>query len=228
MFNQLFGLEAQRKRLLKKAPEGVLKEFLSTPFPDPNQPIRQTPILAVDFETTGLDFKKDKILSIGFISMENNEILLSGAYHRVIHTQESLAEENVIIHQITDSAREQGDSLEAVIADLLNALAGKVMLVHYARIEKNFLERACKELYGLAPVFPIIDTLAVAKKRLDRQSGAYKPSELRLSNLRARHKLPAHYAHNALNDALATAELLLAEIELMHHEQSPPLKKFLL
>jgi len=228
MFNQLFGLETQRKRLLKKAPEGALKEFLSVPFPDPAQPINQTSILAVDFETTGLDLKKDKILSVGFIGIENNEILLSSTYHGVIHSKESLTEENVVIHQITDSAREQGDSLETVIADLLNALAGKVMLVHYARIEKSFLECACNKLYGLAPVFPMIDTLAIAKSRLDRQPGAYKPSELRLSNLREWHALPAHNAHNALNDALATAELLLAEVELMCYEQSPPLKKFLL
>lgn len=228
MFNQLFSLESQRKRLLKKAPEGALKEFLSVPFPDPKRPIDQTSILAVDFETTGLDLKKDKILSVGFICIKNNEILLSSAYHSVIHSNESLAEENVVIHQITDSAREQGNSLETVIADLFSALAGKVMLVHYARIEKSFLESACKKLYGLAPVFPIIDTLAIAKSRLDRQPGAYKPSELRLSNLRERHSLPAHNAHNALNDALATAELLLAEVELMRYEQSPPLKKLLL
>ena len=228
MFNQLFSLESQRKRLLKKAPEGALKEFLSVPFPNPKQPINQTSILAVDFETTGLDLRKDKILSIGFIGIENNEIHLSSAYHGIIYSKGPLTEENVVIHQITDSAKEQGDSLESVITELLGALAGKVMLVHHARIEKYFLERACKKLYGLAPVFPIIDTLTVAKRRLDRQSGAYKSSELRLSNLRERYALPAHNAHNALNDALATAELFLAQVELMHYERPPPLKKLLL
>ncbi|RLA20381.1 MAG: DNA polymerase III subunit epsilon [Gammaproteobacteria bacterium] len=227
MFSQLFGLEAQRKRLLKKAPEGALRDFLSVPFPELDTPINKTPILAVDFETTGLNIKKDKILSVGFISMENNEILLSTAYHRVIYLKEDLTEENVIIHQIMDSAREQGDSLEAVISELLKALAGKVMLVHYARIEKNFLERACKKLYGVAPVFPIIDTLVVAKNRLDKQ-GSYKPAELRLSNLRDSHKLPAHYAHNALNDALATAEVLMAEVELIRCDYPLPLKKLLI
>ena len=76
----------------------------------------------------------------------------------------------------------------------------------------------------MAPVFPIIDTLVVAKKRLDKRGLPYEPAELRLSNLRDWHKLPHHYAHNALNDALATAELLLAEVALQKPDKPPTLK----
>ncbi len=224
MLNQLFGLEARRKRLLRKAPEGALKDFLSVPFPDKAGLIDSASILAVDFETTGLDPAREQILSVGFICLENNEILLSSAYHQVICAQGELKEENVVIHQITDSAKSRGASLEEVTSDLLAALAGKAMLVHFAHIEKNFLEQACKQLYGMAPVFPIIDTLVIAKKRLDKRGLPYDPSELRLSKLRDWHNLPHHYAHNALNDALATAELLMAEVELMSFEESPPLK----
>ena len=64
----------------------------------------------------------------------------------------------------------------------------------------------------MAPPLPIIDTLVVAKKRLDKRDVAYDPSELRLSALRAKYGFPDHYAHNALNDAIATAELLLAQV----------------
>lgn len=228
MLSQLFGLDAKRKRLLRKAPEGPLKEFLSVPFPDPETPIDETPILAVDFETTGLDPLNDQMLSVGSIDMINNEIVLASTYHQVIKTKGELKEENVIIHQITDDAKAQGDELESVVADLLKLLTGKVMLVHFARIEKNFLQRACKKIYGVAPIFPIIDTLVIAKRRLDKRGLPYQPAELRLSNLRDWHELPHHYAHNALNDALATAELLMAEVELMDSKGSPPLKSLLL
>ncbi len=86
------------------------------------------------------------------------------------------------------------------------------MLVHFARIERQFLTQACLELYGMAPEFPIIDTLVIAKRQLDKRDVAYDPSELRLSNLRHKYQLPDHHGHNALNDAIATAELLLAQI----------------
>ena len=54
MLHHLFGYEAKRKRCLRKAPPGVLKEFLSIPFPDIGERVDAIPILAVDFETTGL------------------------------------------------------------------------------------------------------------------------------------------------------------------------------
>ena len=107
-----------------------------------------------------------------------------------------------------------------MVETLLRALTGKVMLVHFSRIEQQFLNQACLELYGMPIIFPIIDTLVVAKRRLDKRDIAYDPSELRLSHLRGKYGLPDHYAHNALNDAIATAELLLVQTGKMskHHE----------
>lgn len=212
LYYWLNGYEVQRKRLLEKVPEGALKEFLSVPFPTPSTLFSECKILSVDFETTGLNAQQDKLLSVGFVEMHQNQIALSSCYHQVINTQKDLKPSNVVIHQITDDIKDQGDTLKNVVETLLKALAGKVMLVHFARIEKQFLAQACKELYGFSPVFPIIDTLALIKKRFDKTNTPYDPSLLRLSNVREHLGLPQHYAHNALSDAIATGELLLVEI----------------
>ena len=74
------------------------------------------------------------------------------------------------------------------------------------------------------PVFPIIDTLVIAKNRMDNFGIAYTPTELRLFNLCQQYKLPSYKAHNALNDALATAELFLAEIAGKNFKNSPKIK----
>jgi DNA polymerase-3 subunit epsilon len=212
LINYLNGYEAKRKRLLKKVPKGPLHDFLSVPFPALDTPIDELPILAVDFETTGLDAKDDKLLSVGFVALDNEQIKLNSSYHQIIKAKTQLEESNVIIHQITDAQKEQGQPLGIVVERLLKALAGKVMLVHFARIERQFLQQACLELYGFIPDFPIIDTLVIAKRRLDKRDVAYDPSELRLSNLRHQFQLPDHHGHDALNDAVATAELLLAQM----------------
>jgi DNA polymerase-3 subunit epsilon len=206
------GYEAKRKRLLTKAPDGALRDLLSVPFPCLETAMHELPILAVDFETTGLDARADKLLSVGFVEMEHEQIKLSTCYHQIIKTKARLEESNVIIHQITDAQKEQGQPLQQVVEKLLNALAGKVMLVHFARIERQFLQQACLELYGLSPDFPMIDTLVIAKRHLDKRDVSYDPSELRLSKLRHSYQLPDHHGHNALNDAIATAELLLAQV----------------
>jgi DNA polymerase-3 subunit epsilon len=212
LIQSLVGFEAKRKRLYKKAPEGPLKDFLSVPFPALDTPIQHVPILALDFETTGLDAQADKLLSVGFVTLEHEQIKLSTCYHQIIKTTQQLEESNVIIHHITDEQKDRGEKLRTVVETLLRALAGKVMLVHFARIERQFLTQACLELYGMSPEFPILDTLVIAKRQLDKRDVAYDPSELRLPNLRHKFNLPDHHGHNALNDAIATAELLLAQI----------------
>lgn len=228
IFNWLLGYEAKRKSLLKKAPPGALRDFLSVPLPALNTPIDKIKILAVDFETTGLDAKQDKLLSVGFVTLNQQQISLKSSYHQIIKTKEQLEESNVIIHHITDSQKEQGQALAMVVEALLKQLAGSVMLVHFARIEKQFLTQACIELYGMAPTFPIIDTLALAKRRLDKRDVAYDPSELRLANLRQKFKLPEHYAHNALNDAIATAELFMAQMSKANKDGKVTLQDVLL
>jgi DNA polymerase-3 subunit epsilon len=215
LFYWLLGYETQRKRAWARAPEGALKDFLSVAFPSPNTPLSDIEILSVDFETTGLNAINDKLLSVGFIGVKQQQISLKDSYHQIIKTKTDLSADNVIIHQITDQQKEQGAPLKEVVEALLKALAGKVMLVHFARIERQFLQQACLELYGISPPFPMIDTLMLAKRQLDKRDVAYDPSELRLSALRQQQGLPNHFAHNALNDAIATAELLMAQVSNM-------------
>ena len=228
LFSWLLGYEAKRKKLLAKAPQGALRDFLSVPLPNLKTAIDNLAILAVDFETTGLDAKQDKLLSVGFVTLKQQQISLNSSYHQIIKTQAQLEESNVIIHHITDSQKEQGQELTTVVEALLKALAGKVMLVHFARIEKQFLTEACLELYGMAPMLPIIDTLALAKRQLDKRDVAYDPSELRLANLRNKYQLPEHHAHNALNDAIATAELFMAQMSKANKDGKMTLKDVLL
>lgn len=212
-FLQMFtSLEGTRKRLLDKAPEGPLRDFLSVPFPSPDTLFEDIPILSVDFETTGLNFQYDQLLSVGFVHMQNKQIRLSDSYHQVVKVDLALNNDNVIIHQITDDIKDQGQPLESVVEALLKALAGKAMLVHYQAIETHFLAQACQTLYGMAPIYPIIDTFALAKKQMVQRNQPIGPNALRLSTLRANYNLPEHFGHNALNDAIATAELLLAQV----------------
>ena len=163
LIHQLNGYEKKRQRILKKAPDGPLKAFLSVPFPSLETPLYELPMLAVDFETTGLDAKVDKLLSVGFVTMENTQIKLNSCFHQIIKTTTKLEESNVIIHQITDSQKDQGQPLHIVVEALLTALTGKVLLVHFARIERQFLQQACMELYGLSPRFSYYRHLSYCK-----------------------------------------------------------------
>jgi DNA polymerase-3 subunit epsilon len=112
---------------------------------------------------------------------------------------------------MTYHQKSQGKSLRVVVEVLIRALAWKVILIHIARIEKQSLRQVCLELYGVSPLLMILDTCVMAKRELDRSDIAYDPQELRLSALRHKHNLPNYFSHNALNDAITTAELLLVQ-----------------
>jgi DNA polymerase-3 subunit epsilon len=107
-----------------------------------------------------------------------------------------------------------------VFDELLAAMAGKVVVVHYRRIERGFLDQAMRHLVGEGLHFPLIDTMQLEARlhRGKQQPGwlarlmGKKPVSIRLADSRLRYGLPLYQAHHALTDALATAELLQAQI----------------
>lgn len=210
MLQHFFSKETLRKRALSRVEPGVMHDYLSTPFEDNSIDWREARIVALDLETTGLNPKKDSILSFGLIELKHNSIHLNSAWHEIVQTKDQIPESSAVIHNITDDDSAAGKPLEELLPKLLQRLAGRVILVHYKNIEQNFIDAACRRLYGSPFIIPIIDTLPIAQRLLEMRNHTIQPGNLRLFNLRQHFGLPQYKAHNALYDALATAELFLA------------------
>lgn len=208
---RFLSLESRRKRLLQKIPVGPLHAYLSVPFADPAQDVDHCRFVSIDLETSGLNHQTDHILSIGLVEIHHDCVDLSTARHWVIRSDQQLDEDNVVIHQLTDDVIAQGISLSEAMTRLLDLLAGKVLLAHHARIEQGFLSTACQRLYGGPLLMPVVDTLALAQQQLRRRHEVLTEGSLRLAALRQHYHLPRYKAHHALNDAIATAELFLAQ-----------------
>ena len=213
--------------MLEAAPEGPVREYLSVPLIDRSRDIHSVPLLSLDFETSGLDANKDHIVSAGYVAIEGGMIQLSTACHELVKLAGLLTEQSVVIHKITDDDVSAGRSLEEVVGNLLQALTGKIMVAHHAKIELTFLTQACQILYGVSPRFPVIDTMRIAKRWLDQRNKAIEKGDLRLFNLRKRYGLPVYQAHNALSDAIATAELFQAQVAHMDSRTTLRLSQFL-
>lgn len=210
MFDQLLGKEYQRRRALKKASHPVMQQYLGTPLAHKDTLGNALEIVSLDLETTGLDPKEDSLLSFGMVEIKHQGIQLKTAWHEIVRVKHDIPESSAVIHHITDDLAAEGKPLEILLPELLQRLAGKVMLVHYANIEQKFLDTACRELYGSPFVIHTIDTLELAQRLLTKRNHSTQPGDLRLFNLRPIFGLPMYKAHNALYDALATAELFLA------------------
>ncbi len=186
-----------------------MRDLLATAPPRDGTPLTDLPLLAIDIETTGLDPDQDQVLSVGFVPVDGRSIRLGGAAHAIIRADASVGR-SATIHGITDDAVAAGLPLADVLERTLDALTGRVLLAHFARIEVDFLTRACERTFGGTPLFTVVDTLTLGKQHLFRTRGAIPRGQLRLHALRERFGLPRYKAHDALVDALACAELYLA------------------
>lgn len=211
-----FGARARGRRASGTLPEGPLRTYLSTPQPSSRTPLAALPLLAVDLETTGLDPRRDRIISIGWVPVDGTVIRLGGAGQAVVSGEE-LGERGVgqsaTLHGLTDDRLRAGTPLAEAVGTLLDALAGRVLLAHHAGLEAGFLQAACRRLWDVRLDLTVVDTMRLHRRVIapgfdDEPRG----DDLRLWNARARFGLPVLGAHDALHDALAAAELYLAQV----------------
>lgn len=165
--------------------------------------------LVVDLEMSSLDVNTGEILSIGWIVVTNGNIQLNSAEHHVIHSNKGVGQ-SATIHQLRDCEVNQGLSITQISARFLQMASGKVLVFHHASLDMAFLNKASKEINGSPLLLPASDTLILEKEKLLRKHNHIAQGELRLAACRDRYNLPLYPAHNALMDAVATAELFIA------------------
>ena len=206
--------------LAETAQDPRLKAFYASGTPSGECPLKDVPMVALDVETTGLDPMHDEIVSIGIVPMTLTCIQSSASRYWVVKPTVELTPESVTIHAITHAQIASAPNLSAILEEVLQALAGRIMVVHCRDIERRFLNAALKARIGEGIEFPVIDTMEL-EARLHRKPpnfwtqlfGRKKPAEsIRLAPSRDRYRLPRYRAHHALTDALASAELLQAQI----------------
>lgn len=221
---------ARMAALAETAQDPRLQKFYRAGSVAPETPLADVPLLAMDVETTGLDPVRDGIVSIGLVPMEPDRIRTSAARYWLLKPRVPLAEASVAVHGITHSQIRHAPDLADVLDDLLEALAGHVMVVHCRDVERLFLNHALLPRIGEGVEFPVIDTMELEARLYRQQPVPWRdrlfwrrkpPVSIRLAASRARYGLPRYRPHHALTDALATAELLQAQVAYRYSPQTP-------
>jgi DNA polymerase-3 subunit epsilon len=185
-----------------------------------------TPLISVDLELTGLDARKNQIISIGWTCVDRGRVSFASNRHVMINVDQSVGH-TAAIHELLDSDLAQGVSLEDGIQFLFEAACGRVWLFHHASLDVAFLQKACVSWAGVAPPFTVLDTMHMELAMRKRRGLPVHNGDLRLDKLRSSYNLPRYTAHNALVDACATAELLLAIAARMDSSESIELRPHL-
>ena len=168
---------------------------------------RQARLLCVDVELTGLDVKVDEVIAYGAVPIEGGRILAAGALHGVVRPL-ATRPGPVEIHGIQPDDLADAEPPERALVPLARAMSGCTAIAHAAWVERAFLGPALRRAGGRLPR-KILDTamlwrlLAVVR---DGRDPGYRP----LSEITEALGLPSHHPHEALGDALTTAQVFLA------------------
>lgn len=172
-------------------------------------------LLALDFETTGLDAQRDHIVAAGWVRIVRGRIVLATARElRVRPGRPEGVGQSAAVHGIFDSDLADAVDTDALLETLLPELAGRVVVAHAATIERAFLRRLLRERGGVPVPNAFVDTMAVERRLLESRGvhAREQHDDLSLDACRRRRGLPGHTNHHAAADALACAELLLAQL----------------
>jgi DNA polymerase-3 subunit epsilon len=160
---------------------------------------------------TGLDPTRDRIVAVGMVPVR----------HRAVHVGERFFSmvggdgppgAGVTVHHLLPAQLMDAPPLVEVVAEIDRRLRDAVLVVHAGSVDMPFLQRAYRQTGRPWPDPPVVDTLALLRRH-ERHRLVHEPAETavptRLSAARALFSLPAHDVHDALSDAIATAELFL-------------------
>ena len=175
---------------------------------------RQRDYLVVDAEMSSLDPAHGELLSLGWVAVSDACIDVASARHILIRPHGSVGQ-SATIHQLRDCEVAEGMDPAAALDTFLQAARGRLLVFHNATLDIAYLDRLSQRIHGAPILQPWLCTLRLEQQRLARREQPLQQGELTLATCRRRYQLPDYPAHNALWDALATAELLLA-----HHARA--------
>jgi DNA polymerase-3 subunit epsilon len=171
---------------------------------------------SLDIETGGFNPRRDPIIALGMLPIREGIIRLGEAYQTLVCPEEGreIRPESVRAHQLVRGEVREAPPLPEVLDQVDRRVQEGALLVHHQGIDVAFLKQAFARHGRRWPAPPIVDTVELLlklnrKRRFLNPSYAEAEPSVNLTEARRRFGFPDYLAHDALTDAIATAELFL-------------------
>lgn len=171
----------------------------------PDTPLEQIRFVVLDSETTGLNPRKDRIITIGAIALVNGEILLEDTFEALLKVEHNSAA--VTIHGVTREQSRAGLDEPEALRQFLAYLADGVIVGHHIGHDVDTLNVGYERHFGFQMKNPSLDTMALTL-HLERDGAfAGRPAitDFTLDGLCSMFNVVPHDRHTAAGDAFMTA-----------------------
>jgi len=172
------------------------------------EPYEGDEVVVLDTETTGMNPKKDEILSIGAVIVRDNRILLSQAFEAWLKPRGEISEESIKIHGIRRVDIEHGEEPEKVIPRLLDFIGNRPIVGYYIRFDQRMLSAYTRRILGIDLPNELIELSEMYYRRY-RKSSPHEFVDLKFDTIMEALDLPRFGKHDALNDAIMSALIYL-------------------
>jgi DNA polymerase-3 subunit epsilon/CBS domain-containing protein len=158
--------------------------------------------VAIDLETTGLDPRRDAIVSVAVIPFVRGEP--EPGYRTLVDPERAIPPESTRIHGITDVDVRGAARLDRVLPDLMNVIGPAIIVGHAVEFDLAILGRETQARGQPRLANTFLDT--------QRLAAALFPdwSDLGLDTVAARIGVTIEGRHTAQGDAIAAGRILLA------------------
>lgn len=175
-----------------------------------NTPVDEIRCVVVDVETTGLNLMNDRLISIGTVAMVNGKITLGDSFYVVLQQQTVSHKDNILLHGIGSSAQLEGMPPTEALLAFLEYLGKAPLIAFHVTFDETMIRRALREYLGFSFKHPWLDLAYVMPGLNPHLAQNYHALDDWIGHFGIR----IDARHNALADALATAQLLQIAHEL--------------
>ena len=181
------------------------RDSLPAPAPLSSCPLDEQRVVVLDLETSGLDTRRDIVLSIGAVVIENGGIDMRNQFECTLHRPNQPISESVLIHGIAPSELEAGSDPTEALLDFMEFVGDSPILAFHSGFDQRMLSRALKASLGYKLRHPFMDVAELAPMLCPNNA----PKDNRLDDWTQHFKLQVLQRHHASADALVTAEIAL-------------------
>jgi DNA polymerase-3 subunit epsilon len=192
------------KRLFHQATIGDQSYRFMFEKPPPDE------FVAVDCETTGLDRKKDEIITIAAVKIRGGRILTSERFVKLARPESDMAADAIKVHHLRQVDVEGGQRLYNIWPEFLHFVGSRPLVGYFLEFDVAMIDRNVLRFIGIEMPNPLIE---VSELYYELKYGDAPPGTRCDLTFRAIMKdlgLPPLAQHDAFNDALMTAMMFVA------------------
>jgi DNA polymerase-3 subunit epsilon len=164
--------------------------------------------VVVDVETSGLDVRRDSLMSIGAVEVVGGKLVVGRGFYGILRQERGSSRENILVHGIGSAQQQQGEPPGQLLMSFLEYVGTSPLVAFHSPFDQGFLRRAIRKWLGVRFTNPFLDLAWL----LPGLFGAPKGKRWGLDDWMEQFGLRVANRHTADGDALAAAQLFLLAV----------------